>query len=329
MTRARALRALVGLPPVLVASLALSLGLLASPASAANLAPSPAPGATAPSPRPAPPEAPIPTAAFHVTVTPDAGTVVGVAYPITAKFSAPVIDRAAAEHHMHVYVNKLFSKGAWYWRNSTTAMFRLAGFWPGHATIEVRLTLAGVEVAHSPTLSYVGDASTTRTHVIRTDRSLVAMVDGIKDRFTVVVDGKVVAVFKTSLGKKDFETRSGIKAVMEKYALRHMTSVAAGITDPKDQYDLQVPWAVRITPSGEFVHGAPWATARLGRYNGSHGCTNLTTSDSQWFFDHVIPGDAVVTTGTPRTMEFWNGLGAPYNMPWAQWLAKSSTKGKP
>ena len=328
MTRARALRALVGLPPVLVASLALSLGLLASPASAANLAPSPAPGATAPSPRPAPPEAPIPTAAFHVTVTPDAGTVVGVAYPITAKFSAPVIDRAAAEHHMHVYVNKLFSKGAWYWRNSTTAMFRLAGFWPGHATIEVRLTLAGVEVAHSPTLSYVGDASTTRTHVIRTDRSLVAMVDGIKDRFTVVVDGKVVAVFKTSLGKKDFETRSGIKAVMEKYALRHMTSVAAGITNPNDQYDLQVPWAVRITPTGEFVHGAPWALARLGRYNGSHGCTNLNVADSHWFFDNVIPGDPVVTTGTPRTMDYWNGTGAPYNMPWATWLAHSALKGK-
>ena len=329
MTRARALCAVVRLPLLLGASVALAVGLFAAPAGAATVAPTPTPIPTAPAPRPAPPAQPIPAAAFHVTVTPAAGTVIGVAYPITAKFSVPVVDRAAAEHRMHVYVNGLFSNGAWYWRNSTTAMFRLPGFWPGHATIEVRLTLAGVEVAHSPTLSYVGDASTSRTHTLRTARSLVAMVDGVKDRFTVVIDGKPVKVFRTSLGKKGFETRSGIKAVMEKDALRHMTSVAAGITDPKDQYDLQVPWAVRITPTGEFVHGAPWATARLGRYNGSHGCTNLTTSDSQWFFDHVIPGDAVVTTGTPRAMEFWNGLGAPYNMPWAQWLAHSSTKGKP
>ena len=179
------------------------------------------------------------------------------------------------------------------------------------------MTLSGVEVGRTKKVRYVGSATTTRTHTIRTARALVAKVDGITDRFTVVVDRVKVKTFLTSLGKPGFETRSGIKAVMEKYALRHMTSVAAGITNPNDQYDLQVPWAVRITPTGEFVHGAPWALARLGRYNGSHGCTNLNVPDSHWFFDNVIPGDPVVTTGTPRTMDYWNGTGAPYNMPWA------------
>jgi lipoprotein-anchoring transpeptidase ErfK/SrfK len=316
-------------PLVLAASVALLASLAVAPATATTPPPSPAP--TVPTTRPAPPKPPpppLPAARFGVTVTPRNGAVVGIAYPITAKFTVPVTNRAAAEHNMHVYVNGRFLPGAWYWKNSTTALYRLEGFWPGHASIQVRLTLSGIEVGRTAKVRYVGSATTNRKHTIRTARALVAKVDGKTDRFTVVIDRVKVKTFLTSLGKPGFETRSGIKAVMEKYALRHMTSVAAGITNPNDQYDLQVPWAVRITPTGEFVHGAPWALSRLGRYNGSHGCTNLNVPDSHWFFDNVIPGDPVVTTGTPRTMDYWNGTGAPYNMPWSLWLARSALKGK-
>jgi lipoprotein-anchoring transpeptidase ErfK/SrfK len=316
-------------PLVLAASVALMASLAASPATATTPPPSPSP--TVPTTRPAPPKPPpppLPASRFSVTVTPRNGAMVGIAYPITAKFTVPVTNKAAAEHNLHVYVNGRFAAGAWYWKNSSTALYRLQGFWPGHATIQVRMTLSGVEVGRTSKLRYIGSTTTTRTHSVRTARALVAKVDGRTDRFTVYVDRVKVKTFLTSLGKPGFETRSGIKAVMEKYALRHMTSVAAGITNPHDQYDLQVPWAVRITPTGEFVHGAPWALARLGRYNGSHGCTNLNVPDSRWFFQNVIPGDPVVTTGTPRTMDYWNGTGAPYNMPWALWLSHSALKGK-
>jgi lipoprotein-anchoring transpeptidase ErfK/SrfK len=326
VTRAGTLRRAARLPLVLAASVALVASLTAAPATAAPPSPTPTPGA--PSPRPPAPVPPLPASRFGVTITPRDGAVVGIAYPITAKFTAPVTDRALAEHNMHVYVNGKRSSGAWYWKTSTTALFRTMSFWPGHATLQVRLTLGGVELGHTAKVRYVGSSVSTRTHTIRTPRALVAKVDGVTHRFVVRIDGKTVKNFATSLGKPGFETRSGIKAVMEKYPLRHMTSVAAGITDPGDQYDLQVPWAVRITPTGEFVHGAPWALGRLGRYNGSHGCTNLNVADSHWFFDQVIPGDPVVTTGTPRTMEYWNGTGAPYNIPWAVWLSHSALKGK-
>ena len=264
-----------------------------------------------------------------MTITPAAGSTVGIAYPITARFTAPVSDRATAEHHLHVYVNGRFSTGAWYWRSSTRAVFRTAGFWPGHAVIEVRMSLAGVEVGSLGDRSLRRRPSTTRTVRLRTARALVARVDGIKDLFYVWLDGRLVKVFKTSLGKPGYETRSGIKSVMEKYLAPAHDEHRRRYHDPRDQYDLQVPYAVRITPTGEFVHGAPWATARLGRYNGSHGCTNLSVADAKWFFYNVLPGDPVVTTGTGRAMEYWNGLGAPYNMPWAQWLAHSALKGRP
>jgi lipoprotein-anchoring transpeptidase ErfK/SrfK len=131
-----------------------------------------------------------------------------------------------------------------------------------------------------------------------------------------------------SLGKEGFLTRSGIKAVMEKYLEREMTSEALGITDPNDQYRVVSPYATRITNSGEFVHGAPWAAGRIGRWNGSHGCTNLMVADSKWFYEKTRVGDPVVTVNTGRSMEYWNGLGAPWNMPWSLWLQKSAAKGQ-
>jgi lipoprotein-anchoring transpeptidase ErfK/SrfK len=326
VTRAGTLRRASRLPFVLAASVALVASLTAAPATAAPPTPTPTPGA--PSPRPPAPIPPLPASRFGVTLTPRDGAVVGIAYPITATFGAPVTNRALAEHNMHVFVNGKRSSGAWYWKTSTVALFRTMSFWPGHASVQVRLTLAGVELGHTTKVRYVGSSASTRNHTIHTPRALVAEVNGVTDRFVVRIDGVIVKNFATSLGKPGFETRSGIKAVMEKYAVRHMTSIAAGITNPNDQYDLQVPWAVRITPTGEFVHGAPWALARLGRYNGSHGCTNLNLADSHWFYDQVIPGDPVVTTGTPRSMEYWNGTGAPYNIPWSVWLSHSALKGK-
>lgn len=308
--------------------LALSATALLAPASA--VAPAAAPSPTGPSAPPpgqhTPP--PIPTRPVTVTVTPASGAMVGIASPITARFSSPVSRTAAAESHMLVYVNGKFSRGAWYWKDSSTAVFRQSTFWPGHARVELRLALRGVVLSSSASVNAVGASTTTRPYSLRIGHAFVAKVNGKTDRMVVTIDGKVVKTYGVSLGKKGFETRSGIKAVMEKYPVRHMSSILAGITDPNDQYDVQAPWATRITPTGEYVHGAPWAASRIGRRNGSHGCTNLLTAPAKWFYDTTIPGDVVVTTGTPRAMEFWNGTGAPYNMPWAQWLSRSALKGR-
>lgn len=293
---------------------------------AATDTPTPTPTAT-PVPTPSPTST-LPPAYVDVALSPRSGSTVGIAYPITATFSAPVSNRAAAEHHMHVYVNGVFSHGAWFWRTSRVAVFRTAKFWPGHATIVLRMDLAGVTIGGSSRYRFVGRSTTTRTYTLKTSRALIAHADAVKHLFSVAIDGKLVKVFKASYGKPGYETRTGIKAVMDKFRVRHMTSVAAGITDPRDQYDVMAPYAVRITPTGEFVHGAPWATARLGRWNGSHGCSNLAVKDAAWFYSVVIPGDPVVTTGTSRSMEYWNGTGAPYNIPWTVWLKGSALKGR-
>ena len=113
----------------------------------------------------------------------------------------------------------------------------------------------------------------------------------------------------------------------EKEPKHTYTSVALDL-DPADEepYELKdIPWNTRLTPTGEFMHAAPWALSRLGRWNGSHGCTNMRTEDAKWIYDVTVPGDVVVYTNTGgAAVEPGNGPGGLWNIPWSQWLAKSA-----
>ncbi|MGE0818469.1 MAG: L,D-transpeptidase [Candidatus Nanopelagicales bacterium] len=271
----------------------------------------------------APPPPVKPKTFVTASASPYQNAVMGIAQPIFVRFSSPVAFKARAEKHMRVYVSGVLSKGAWHWKDSSTAVFRPPTFWKSRSTIAIKMTLGGVVLSESSTRQFVG--ASTKVHTFKTSRSFVAKVDDATHRMKVYLDGKVVRTIPVSLGKPGFETRSGIKVVQEKYATRRMTSEGAGITDPNDQYDVTATWAVRITPTGEFVHGAAWAAGRIGRYDGSHGCTNVLDVDGKWFYDRVLPGDPVITVGTGRAMEYWNGPGGPWNMPWKLWLARSAT----
>jgi lipoprotein-anchoring transpeptidase ErfK/SrfK len=312
----------VGVVVTAVAGLLLSLVAAAPARAEVSATPGTGSGSASPAPAPPPPP-PKPKVAVGVSVSPSAGSTVGVAMPVTATFSSSVTYRARAEKAMRVYVGGVLAKGAWHWKDGRTAVFRTKGFWPAHKRLTVKLALAGVELRSDADYSYVGGSTTTRSHSFTIGRRLVGYVSNSTLRMRVFVDGDLARVMPVSMGKEGFITRSGIKAVMEKYVERVMTSEALGITDPNDQYEVISPYAVRLTITGEFAHGAPWATSRIGRYNGSHGCTNLLVADAKWFYYKVLPGDPVVTTGTGRAMEPWNGTGGPWNIPWTDWLKRS------
>ena len=111
---------------------------------------------------------------------------------------------------------------------------------------------------------------------------------------------------------------------MTREVSHHMVSTSIGIPDGSaDSYDLDVPYAMRVTNSGEFVHGAPW-NGNIGYANTSHGCTNLTLSNAIWLYNNSILGDPVVTTGTSRGSEVGNGLGGVWNLRWTQWTKLSA-----
>ena len=259
-------------------------------------------------------------------------TVLGVGTLPRIRFNVDIPDKAAAERHLFVSATDATGKshqvkGAWGWVSERSAVFRPQKFWPGRSTINITSTLDGTMLGIDKAgAALIGVKKLAKTWTFRTGRALVLKIDGSKHRARAVVDGKLKKTLKVSLGQSEWETRNGIKVVStDKLADKVYTSEALGITDPNEQYRLEAKWNTRLTPTGEFIHAAPWAYGRIGRFNGSHGCTNMFEQDAKWVYDNTIPGDPVVYTNTAGSvMESWNGPGGLWNVPWASWLKKSA-----
>lgn len=265
------------------------------------------------------------------------GSKFGVGTIPAVKFTADITDKEAAESHM--LVTKTVDgierkvKGAWAWVDSAgkpsnrAAVFRPTGYWPGHAKIKVISQLGRVSLGMSGKKTLLGKDELNTTWSFETDRKLLLKVDGSTHKMKVVEDGKKIHTFGVSLGKKGWESRSGVK-VISTYKLRYhtYTSTALNITNPNEQYVLKnIPWNTRLTPTGEYMHSAPWAAGRIGYWNGSHGCTNLFTDDAKWVYENTIPGDVAIYTNAGKMMEVWNGPGGLWNFTWKKWTKMSAT----
>jgi lipoprotein-anchoring transpeptidase ErfK/SrfK len=263
------------------------------------------------------------TTRVGMSVAPDGTELrkVGVGYPLTVSFGSRVKRKGAVERQLVVTVDGKPIAGAWSWLSGSTVMYRPRhGFWPANSKITVHATLAGTVLARNGKQKrklVVANRKATRNVTYRTARAFVAHINDAKHRMVVRKNGKKLRTIPVSMGMPGFRTRSGIKVATDKYVVKRMVNQGLG-------YDVMSPYAVRITPTGEFIHGAPWAYGRIGRWDGSHGCVNLFVDDAKWYYDHVMLGDPVVTKGTGRPMEWDNGLGGPWNIPWRVWLKNSA-----
>jgi lipoprotein-anchoring transpeptidase ErfK/SrfK len=256
---------------------------------------------------------------------------VGVGTLPKLTFSQNIVNKAAVERHLVVsaqYPNGSIRPvaGAWGWVSERSVVFRPRDYWPGNSTIRIVADLSRVVLGKSGGKSLVGSKKMNTTYQFKTARKFVARVDGATKKMKVYIDGEKVQTFPVSLGKNVWETRNGTKVVSTaKEPNKIYRSESLGLTAPEDQYELAAPWNTRLTPTGEFIHAAPWAYGRLGRSNGSHGCTNMYTADAEWFYKNTIPGDVVFYTNTGGSnMEPWNGPGGLWNVPWSTWIKKSA-----
>lgn len=247
-------------------------------------------------------------------------------------FSRAIPDKAVVERHLVVRARLADGrvrtvKGAWGWMDDRTAVFRPQKFWPGHATITITSTIDRAVLGKSGKRYLIGAESLGTTFTFRTARALIIKVNGATTRIKVYIDGEKVKDFPTSLGKDGWETRTGVKVIStDKEPTHTYTSTSLGLDPSEESYVLEdIPWNTRLTPTGEFMHSAPWAYGRLGRYNGSHGCTNMFESDAKWIYDKTIPGDVAIYTETGgEPVQSWNGPGGLWNIPWESWLKKSA-----
>jgi lipoprotein-anchoring transpeptidase ErfK/SrfK len=258
-----------------------------------------------------------PKTTLKTSISPLSGAIVGVGMPIIVRFSKAVSDRAAVESGLVVTSSKP-ADGAWSWISDTEVHYRPQHYWPAHDKITLAVRLRGVQAAKK--LWSLENRSIT----FETPASMVSTVDVARHTLTVRRNGKVARVVPITSGKAGFLTRNGIKVVLEKNVLKVMDSATIGI--PKgspDYYKLDVPYALRVTWSGEFVHAAPWSTANQGLANVSHGCVGMSMSNAIWLFNLSHVGDVMRVINSPRTLEPGNGY-TDWNVAWHTWLKGSA-----
>ena len=251
----------------------------------------------------------------HVSTFEGDGKTYGVGMPVIVYFSAAITDASAFRAAATVTVNGQPAEGAWYFEHSEVsdqaleAHYRLQGYWPAHADIRVDLPLTGLSAGTG--LTFENDV----TLDVLTGPAQVSTVDGAAHTMTITSDGAPVRTLEVSLGKATTPTYLGTAVVMAKSNPEEMTS------DPGEEpaYDIEVPWSVRVTNDGEFIHDASW-NGSIGSANLSHGCTNLEPADAEWYYGFAQIGDPVTwtNTGTDQVIPVGDGWG-DWNADWATW----------
>ncbi len=252
----------------------------------------------------------------HVSLYETDGSTWGVAMPIIAYFSVAPTDASVFDQVTKVTVNGTPVRGAWYFEHSSQsayaleAHYRPAQYWPGHAKVHLSLPLAGLWAGSG----LVFDDSLTLD--MRTAAAQVVKVDGKPgvDRLWAYSDGRLVRTMAVSLGAARTPTYLGTAVVISKSNPELMRSAPG-----EPYYSIEVPWSVRVTYDGEYLHDAYWNN-QLGQVNLSHGCTNLSPADAKWYYGWSRIGDPVtwVHTGTSQVLPVWDGYG-DWNVPFSQY----------
>jgi len=232
----------------------------------------------------------------------------GVGIPITIMFSRPVTDKAAVERAIELRSSKPVV-GAWHWQDSKTVIFRPRQYWPQNTTVTVDANFDGVEAAPGvygarnvslnvsigPSLIVV---ASTRTHYMR-----------------VYYKNHLFARWPISTGRPGDDTPDGTYLTTFKNNPQQM--IGPG-------YDLEVPWSVDFTYSGDFIHDAYWSVDVQGSANVSHGCVNTSPAHSEIYYKIEEPGDPVTIMGSPSAGTPGNGW-TEWFLSWSQWLKGSAT----
>jgi lipoprotein-anchoring transpeptidase ErfK/SrfK len=258
-----------------------------------------------------------PRKVLETSISPLGGQSVGVGMPIIVRFNTTVRDRAAVEAALTVTSSKP-AEGAWSWVSNTEVHYRPKEFWPAYSDVKLDVNLKNVDAGRG----VWGMAN--RTVKFHTGSSMVSVVDVDRHTLTVYRNGKKTRVIPVTTGKAEFLTRNGIKVILEKHTMKIMDSTTVGIPKSSPEYyRLEVPYAMRVTWSGEFVHAAPWSTGDQGRDNVSHGCVGMSMSNAIWLFNQSTVGDIVKVVGSSRPLEPGNGY-TDWNVSWSDWLAGSA-----
>ncbi|HUR51392.1 MAG TPA: Ig-like domain-containing protein [Mycobacteriales bacterium] len=254
---------------------------------------------------------------LRATISPRAGTY-GIGQPVIVHFNHPVKGAAARTAVMQrlVVTTTPAVEGAWRWYNSYEVHYRGPSYWKPGTTVSVRADLAGLRLPGTGTWG----AETARTGGMRIGAALVATVDVTAHKMTVKRNGKVVRVVNVSTGRDKYPTKGGVHIVLVREREHLYNSATVGIpTSSPDGYYEKLPWSVRISNAGAFVHANPATVRYQGSTNVSHGCVNASVRDAKWFYENSHLGDIVNVVHAAVGPVRWDAGMADWNYSWETW----------
>ncbi len=236
----------------------------------------------------------------------------GVGMPIILYFNQPIINRAAVERALQVRTSRPVL-GAWYWDGECNMApeclyFRPRHYWPAHTRVSFTGHLDGVEAAPG----VYGAHTLTQAFTIGSPLTVVA--SAANHSMNVYRDGKLFAHWPISTGRPGDDTPNGTYLTIEK--ANPVDMVGPG-------YNIEVPWSVRFTWSGDYLHDAYWSVGEQGFTNVSHGCVNMPPADAEIYYQMAVPGDPVTIIGSPRAGAWDNGW-TQWFLPWKRWVHGSA-----
>lgn len=238
----------------------------------------------------------------------------GIAMPIAVKFDRDVVDKASVQKAMTV-TTSVPTEGAWAWLDDRTAHWRPKSYWAPGTQVNLVAKLYGTPFGDG---QYGAE---DRTAVFTIGRAQIVRGNTQTYRLVIIRDGVQVADFPASYGLDSDPgrvTNSGTHVVMSKHETYSMTN-------PKYNYsNVVVPWAVRISNNGEFIHGYAPSIWAQGKQNVSHGCPNLAPENAKIYFDSAMTGDPVEIVGSTQQLGPEDGDYYDWTLTWDQWLAKSA-----
>ena len=254
----------------------------------------------------------------YPSIAPLNGETVGVGMPIIVTYDLPVKNKAAFEKKMIVESTPK-QEGSWYWVSDKEVHYRPRTYWQANSTINVKLNINSVPAGGG----IFGQKD--REITFKTGDAHIYRANAQTHQMEVFKNGQKIKTIPITTGKEGFITRSGVKVIIEKFKRKTMNSETIGINQgDREYYNMEgVKWAMRLTFSGEFIHGAPWSVAQQGNANVSHGCTGMSDENAKFLYDMTRRGDVVETVGTNREMTFSNGWG-DWNTSYEEYQAGSA-----
>jgi lipoprotein-anchoring transpeptidase ErfK/SrfK len=253
-----------------------------------------------------------PSQTFTTQVYEGSGATYGVGMPIILYFNKQITDKAAVERALQVTTSRPVV-GAWHWDDpcnmaTVCLYFRPQSYWPANTQVSFTGHLDGVQGAPG----VYGDHTLSQNFTIGS--SLIVVASTTTHNMQLYQNGSLVDTWPISTGKPGDDTPDGTYLTIDKG--NPVDMIGPG-------YNIEVPWSVRFTWSGDYLHDAYWSTGEQGFTNVSHGCVNMPPADAETYYNMEIPGDPVTVTGSPAAGTWDNGW-TMWFQPWSQWVQGSA-----